>query len=284
MLSKIDRIGEGVPVGEDVPDRENANDRHIPQVRPPMKILVTAGNTQAPIDRVRCITNVFSGRTGAQIAARAFERGHCVVLLTSHPETLDSISTSRERTNPEWRVRTYRTFDDLDSAMCEEIGSGRYDVVIHAAAVSDYRSAGVFELAPGTTFDPNELGWDSTERPHLIDAAAGKVKSSHPELWLRLIPTPKLVDKIRPVWGFTGTLVKFKLEVGLSETELIERAERARSHSGADLIVANTLEEMHAWAIIGAGPTSYRRVHRAQLAETLINAVESTARVGIHQT
>jgi hypothetical protein len=51
-----------------------------------VKILVTAGNTQTDIDRVRCITNVFSGRTGAQIAAEAFERGHAVSLLTSHPE------------------------------------------------------------------------------------------------------------------------------------------------------------------------------------------------------
>ena len=39
-----------------------------------MKILVTAGNTQTPIDRVRSITNIFSGRTGARIAARAFNR------------------------------------------------------------------------------------------------------------------------------------------------------------------------------------------------------------------
>ena len=34
-----------------------------------MNLLVTAGNTQAPIDRVRCVTNVFSGRTGAQVPA-----------------------------------------------------------------------------------------------------------------------------------------------------------------------------------------------------------------------
>ena len=56
-----------------------------------MKILVTAGNTQTVIDRVRCITNVFSGRTGAQIAAEAFERGHAVTLVTSHPEVLTTV-------------------------------------------------------------------------------------------------------------------------------------------------------------------------------------------------
>lgn len=247
-----------------------------------MNILVSAGNTQTPLDRVRCITNIFSGRTGAQIAARAFERGHSVVLLSSHPEVLESIATSRERLPPHWRVRRYRAFDDLDLAMGEEIAGNGFDAVIHAAAVSDYRSAGIFTVAADTTFDPEELAWhSSTEHPHLKDAASGKVKSSHPELWLRLMPTQKLVDKIRPVWGFKGILVKFKLEVGLSEAELLEVAERARIHSGADLMAANTLEEMRDWAMIGAGATGYHKVQREQLADYLLNAIEELARVRI---
>jgi phosphopantothenoylcysteine synthetase/decarboxylase len=243
-----------------------------------MNILVTAGNTLTPLDRVRCITNIFSGRTGAQIATRALERGHTVTLLTSHPEALDSIPTNRERKLPEWRVRNYRTFDDLDVAMGEEISSKSFDVVIHAAAVSDYRPVGTFTLAPGTTFDATEFTWDAeAERPRLLDAAMDKVKSSHPELWLRLVPTSKLVDKIRPVWGFTGVLVKFKLEVGLSEKELQEVAERARVHSGADLMAANTLEGMHDWAIVGAGADGYRRVDRSLLADHLLDMVGTVA-------
>ena len=31
---------------------------------PLMNLLVTAGNTLVPVDRVRCITNIFTGRTG----------------------------------------------------------------------------------------------------------------------------------------------------------------------------------------------------------------------------
>jgi phosphopantothenate---cysteine ligase (CTP) len=240
-----------------------------------MKILVTAGNTQTPIDRVRCITNIFSGRTGAQIAASAFERGHDVVLLTSNPEVLESIPAKRERKFPEWRLITYRTFDDLEVTMSEEISDDFFAAIIHAAAVSDYQPVGVFALAPGTTFDPDDLAWDSTtQRPHVKDVSRGKVKSSHPELWLRLIPTPKLVDKIRADWGFKGLLVKFKLEVGLSEAELIEGAERARLHSNADLITANTLEGMNDWAIIGSGANSYQKVPRNQLAEHLLNRLE----------
>ena len=56
-----------------------------------MRWLVTAGNTVTHVDKVRCITNVFSGRTGASIAAQAASCGHSVVLLTSHPEIVSSL-------------------------------------------------------------------------------------------------------------------------------------------------------------------------------------------------
>jgi phosphopantothenate---cysteine ligase (CTP) len=221
-----------------------------------MNILVTAGNTQTPVDRVRCITNIFSGRTGAKVAAEAAGRGHRVTLLTSHPEVLDGGTGIR--------VRPYQTFDDLDALMAAEVASGGYEVVIHAAAVSDYHVAGVFAQTP----------------TGLTDVTAGKVKSHHPELWLKLVPAPKLIDKVRSVWGFTGTLVKFKLEVGVSDAELLAVAERSRVHSEADLMCANTLEGMHDWAFVGRGSAGYRRVRRADLAADLITSVETvTGRV-----
>jgi len=210
-----------------------------------MNILVTAGNTQSPIDRVRAISNIFTGRTGAQIAKLAHERGHSVMLLTSHPD-------------PEMphAVQGYRTFDELEAAMSREISSGRYDAIVHAAAVNDYHVIGTY-AKDGDTF---------------VDVSAGKIKSHHAELWLRMVPAPKLVDKIRRDWGFTRLLVKFKLEVGVSETELLEIAERSRLHSGADLMVANTLEGMHQWAYVGAG--EYARIPRADLAATLFKRLE----------
>lgn len=222
-----------------------------------MNVLVTAGNTQTPLDKVRCITNIFSGRTGARVAVEAFERGHAVTLLTSHPEVLDAMHSTRPRTAPAWAVKPYRTFDDLDALMAAEVPRG-FDVVIHAAAVSDYHVAGVFTHRDGA----------------FHDARAGKVKSSHPELWLKLTPAPKLIDKVRAEWGHAGTLVKFKLEVGATDAELLEVAERSRAHSAADLMCANTLEGMTEFAFVGAG-ADYERVTRADLAARLLDAVEA---------
>jgi phosphopantothenoylcysteine synthetase/decarboxylase len=234
-----------------------------------MRIFVTAGNTQTPIDRVRCITNIFTGRTGAVIALEAYRRGHHVTLATSHPEVVD-----QSQLDPAlWRCLPYRTFDDLAKLMSQEIGQQRPDAVIHCAAVSDYEATGVFAPAPTTHFDADNLGWyDTNESPALIDRSAGKIKSDEPELWLRLVRAPKLVDKIRAEWGFRKLLVKFKLEVGATEEELLAIAEKSRQQSAADWMVANTLEGAAEWALLG-NERGYQKVPRAELAGALLDVL-----------
>jgi len=227
-----------------------------------MNLLVTAGNTQTLIDKVRCITNIFSGRTGSQIAAHAFDRGHTVTLLTSHPNVLNELPSQRTRTKPGFVVKAYQTFDDLEDLMASAILSGQFDAIIHAAAVNDYHVV-------GTYFRDSDDG-------SFMDVSAGKVKSTHQDLWIRLQPAPKLVDKIRTDWRFTGTLVKFKLEVGITDTELLSIAERSREHSDADYIVANTLEGMHEWAYLGSADEKYMRVARSELAARLLRMVEDS--------
>jgi phosphopantothenate---cysteine ligase (CTP) len=231
-----------------------------------MNILVTAGNTQTPIDRVRCITNVFTGRTGAQLAKEAHRRGHAVTLLTSHPEVVGDFSPAAN-----WHVRPYRTFDDLRTAMTELVPSSRFDALIHAAAVSDFEVTGIYGPAEETSFDDSTNTWSGGE---MVDVAAGKVKSIHPELWLRMTPTPKLADRVRSPWGFRGVFVKFKLEVGVTEEQLCEIAARSRAQSDADLIVANTLEGKDAIAWFGDRSDKFESVPRGELATKLIARVE----------
>jgi len=214
-----------------------------------MHLLVTAGNTQAPIDRVRCITNIFTGRTGTSIATRAAGSGHTVALFTSHPEIVRS-----ERIE----VHAYRTFDDLRSLMANHIAGGHFDAVVHCAAVSDYLPAGVF----------------SADRAIAL-ATVGKLKSDAPELWIKLVRAPKLVDMIRDEWNFRGVLVKFKLEVGAGEQDLLAIAEPSRRQSGADLMVANTLEGMADWAYFGPLAGRYERITRPELADRLLEAIEA---------
>lgn len=249
-----------------------------------MNILVTAGNTQTPIDQVRCITNVFTGRTGAGIALEAQRRGHQVTLLTSHPEAVAALQAKPDLLNERWRVRTYRTFAELADELGRLLRRAGLDAVIHAAAVSDYETACVYARAPNTVFDVAAGGWGSVDgrEPKLIDVSAGKIKSDAPELWLRLVRTPKLIDKFRTDWGFAGVLVKFKLEVGIGEERLLEIAERSRQQSTADLMVANTLEGAGTWALLGPVAGRYEKVSRQQLPSRLLEEIEELHRNRSH--
>jgi phosphopantothenoylcysteine synthetase/decarboxylase len=241
-----------------------------------MNILVTAGNTQTPIDRVRAITNIFTGRTGAGIALAAYDRGHQLTLLTSHPEVVGELSSEKTLSSHRWKLISFRTFDDLRHRFEQEIQTKAYDVIIHSAAVSDYAAAGIYAPAPSTRFDSVEGRWRavSGQVPALVDRAAGKVKSDEPELWLRMVRTPKLIDLVRTEWAFRGLLVKFKLEVGVTEEQLLEIAERSRRQSEADLMVANTLEGASEWALLGPIHGEYAKIARTDLGVQLLAAVE----------
>jgi len=243
-----------------------------------VNILVTAGNTQTPIDRVRCITNIFTGKTGAGIALSARDRSHSVTLLTSHPEAVLELDRDGQSFTERWVVHPYRTFDDLHSLMAREIMTGGYDAVIHCAAVSDYLVRGVYTPAPGTGSEISAGTWLGALSPALADPAEGKIKSDETELWLRLVRAPKLIDRVRNEWGFTGVLVKFKLEVGVTTDRLLAIAEQSRRHSQADLMVANTLEGANEWAMIGPIQGKYEQVSRGNLASRLLEVVEQQAK------
>ena len=197
-------------------------------------VLVTAGNTSVPIDQVRTLSNVFKGRTGEAIARSAAIAGWNVTLLSS--------ANAPERGDPERLTRIrYRTFDELAERMETQVRTGGHQAVIHSAAVSDYRPVGMIGLhADGTSVDLS-----------LDEAASSKIASSYSEVLLRLAPTYKIVDRIRGAWGFTGTLVKFKLQVGMSDDGLLGIARQSRGQSDADWIVANCLEwaREHAYII-----------------------------------
>ena len=243
-----------------------------------MNLLVTAGNTLAPIDRVRGLTNIFTGRTGAAVALHAHGRGHRVVLLTSRPEAVAAEPAER------WTLLRYSTFDDLHHLMERRVGDGGLDAVIHSAAVSDYLAAGVYAPAAGTCFFPEDGAWGGPAEgpPRLADRAAGKVKSDEPELWLRLVRAPKLIDLVRSAWKFAGLLVKFKLEVGVADARLLEIAERSRVHSDADLMIANTLEGASSHAFLGPLGGAYQRVGRGELPARLLDALETLHRERSH--
>lgn len=145
-----------------------------------MRVLITAGGTREPIDGVRFITNMSSGKTGVAIG-EAFERaGHTVTLL-----------------------RAERSVAELDSACREALSSNSFDLIIHSAAISDFVVEAV--VVNGVRHPMPIAGKLSSASRLSIELAPGK----------KILPELKSYSQNPKV-----NLVGFKLTDGASESEI----------------------------------------------------------------
>lgn len=194
------------------------------------KILVTGGSTWVPIDNVRVITNVFGGTTGYRIAILAAQMGASVTLLLGPHKIEDTtifIDEPVEKALEKMQryilerekmaeaggkliIVHYDYFQDLMNLMEKYISTRSFSAVIHSAAVADYAPV----------------------------KQEGKIGSGLSGLDIKTTPTPKIISHIKD-WDPDTYLVQFKLEVGLSEKDLIEKAVNGIKKNRADLAVAN---------------------------------------------
>jgi len=165
------------------------------------KVMITAGPTYEPIDPVRFIGNHSSGKMGFELAREAASQGAEVTLITGpthlaidHPR----VACIRVQTAREMLDRALEYFDSAD-------------VVIGAAAVSDYR--------------PRE-------------ASSEKIKKDAGEMRLDLVRNPDIIQTLsaRKNGQF---VVGFALE---TERET-EHALAKLKKKGLDAIVLNSLRE-----------------------------------------
>jgi phosphopantothenoylcysteine decarboxylase / phosphopantothenate---cysteine ligase len=97
------------------------------------RLLVTAGPTFEPIDPVRGITNLSSGKMGYAIARAAYEAG-AEVTLVSGPTALDTPYGVRRIS-----IQTAQQMHDI--VMAQVAAHGDTDIFIAVAAVADWRVA-----------------------------------------------------------------------------------------------------------------------------------------------
>jgi len=166
-----------------------------------MKILITMGPTQEPIDSVRFITNASSGKMGLALVEEARKRDHNITVVSGlvNIETPDGIKIIR-----------VRTAEEMINSTLQELKRG-YDLLISAAAIADY--------------SPREF-------------RQGKMNSSKGEILLRLKPTPKLTKVVRENLPDLF-IVAFKAEFNLHKNELLERAKAKLKKENLNLIIAN---------------------------------------------
>jgi len=194
-----------------------------------MRVLVTAGNTRERIDDVRDWGNIFTGNTGFSLAREIARIAH-VDLLTSNRQHLEE-----SKQIPNLAASGFTSHAELRGALSALMGREKYDAVFMTAAVADYKPQRVYAVIERRPAGDRET-WI------VKDVQAGKVKSTHAEIAILGHPTEKLVDLFRTEWRHAGLLVKFKLEVGITNDELVRIGQSSRKASRADYLVANTLD------------------------------------------
>ncbi|MBX2797633.1 MAG: NUDIX domain-containing protein [Myxococcales bacterium] len=175
-----------------------------------MHAVVTAGGTREPIDDVRVVTNLSTGRFGAACARALVERGCDVTLLAN-----TDLARHHDWLDPRIRVVPFGSFRELDAAL-RQATEDPPDLLLMAAAVSDYAPV----------------------------PATGKIRSDDATLSIEMVRNDKLIATLRARCGPHTTLVGFKLLSGVSPAELHDNARRQIAANQLDLCFANDLAEL----------------------------------------
>jgi phosphopantothenoylcysteine synthetase/decarboxylase len=177
-------------------------------------VLITSGGTSEPVDGVRVLTNSSTGETGALMAEQFSRSGHEVVLLRAK---------NARRAAARCRDVSFGTFSELAAALEELLPAEHFDVVIHAAAVSDF-SVHAIEVN-GAILPPG-----------------GEKLRSDVAPTIKLRRNPKLLDSIRPRSRNAALrVVAFKLTQGAPPGEVQAAVGALISRGAADFVVHNDL-------------------------------------------
>ncbi len=203
------------------------------------KILITCGPTWVPVDDVRILSNVSSGSLGQICAQMCREQGAKVTLLQG-PGTAEFSATGIRRLK-------FHFLKELENLLQQELKK-KYDIVIHAAAVSDFQ----------------------LKRPF-----TGKISSQAKKLTLTLVPTKKLIRIIKKL-SPGCFLVGFKLASRYHQGRLLEATRKLFREAQCDAVVANSLNPAYrAFIAYKEGERTGPVTSRRQLVQHLIRGLET---------
>ena len=161
------------------------------------KVLITAGRTEEAIDPVRYISNRSSGKTAVAIAATFLANGFDVSVVAGPMEAEFPGAV---------HVTRIKSACDMHKAVLEQMKNA--DVLVHCAAVADYR-------------------------PKV--AATEKIKDSRSQLILELEPNPNILRDSVAQKRADQVIVGFALETDHFKEHAAEKLKK----SGADALLLN---------------------------------------------
>jgi len=219
-----------------------------------VKILITSGGTEEPIDGVRYITNFSTGKTGAVLADTLNALGAQVTLLHGHRSLLPENDIETE---------SFTSFTDLNNKLKNHLASAEYDAIIHLAAVSDF-SVDYIETESGERLSPMKIG----------------KLSSDENLNIRLKKNFKILNRLKK-YNLSGNriiVIGFKLTDTDSPQEIDTAVKKLLISGDVDFAVHNNLREISsenhpARIFSAAGDIIYKTKTKKEMAESLFSII-----------
>ena len=199
-----------------------------------MKILVTSGGTKIPIDRVRSITNMSHGTFGSRIADAFYKLG-CNNIGKQDKEQIEKITFFMAKGSKmpfvdkhlmceihaavghvPIEMFEYSTFDDYKAGIEKLLSKEKFDIIVAAAAVSDYGVANYYN---------------------------GKYRSREDDMCIKLVKLPKILPIMRKL-APDAVICGFKLLVDSTTAELLNAMKNQIVESDVDLVIGNDLRDI----------------------------------------
>jgi phosphopantothenoylcysteine synthetase/decarboxylase len=176
------------------------------------RIIVTCGPSYEPIDQVRRITNLSTGKLGILLANRLARSGWDVACLKGEAATCPDALVGAERI-------TFSTNDDLLKRLTQLPYRNEVSAIFHSAALCDFK---VKQVAGAER---------SPETP-------GKHSSRSGELTITLEPATKLIGQLRGLFP-QARIVGWKYEVDGTRADAVEKGWNQMAQNGTDACVVN---------------------------------------------
>jgi phosphopantothenoylcysteine decarboxylase / phosphopantothenate---cysteine ligase len=174
------------------------------------KILISLGSTIEYIDPIRVVSNTSSGKMGISLVKNALTFGSNVTIVKGLT-TFNIVIDEKYPTAVDFKVLDVTTSQQMCDVLLQELQSFSYDIVILAAAVSDFKPAAISDF---------------------------KISSDTSSLTLTFVPTVKIINKIKTI-NKKLFLVGFKADYNVSVNTILEKSFKKMVESDANLVVAN---------------------------------------------
>ncbi len=197
------------------------------------------------------ITNMSTGRLGIELSKNFLNNGCKVTLICTRSVARSGLYERYGLADKE-NLKTVQieTTDDMYKALKNE-KSEKYDLVVHASAVGDYKPEFSFkmedlakELESIVKVDNSyEAIFNTLVNPKCKVNDDTKISSYESNLTVKLTLTTKLISHLKE-WFPNSVLVGFKLLENVSKEHLIEVAKKLCNKNDMDYIIANDLADL----------------------------------------